>query len=359
MIRQSLFLAERAWQRWLAEFMALLPQACLRRFASPRLILWLRPGDKITELAVTADDECLVREAIAHPAASEQAVARLHGVIYTATKGKRPTVTGLIPEPQSLARPLSLPLAAEAHLDEAVRYQIQRLSPFKGDNTLYDIGVPARDRAADELRIKLTMVSKAFIEDLEARGASLRFPIDRFAIEASDGGAAPEGVAFKSQSVGRARVSLETKALLAAAAILIATLFLVPIVGKLQRVAALEREVGLLKPKADQVMSLRSERDSIVALRAQVIGLKQASLAPLAVLSKLSELVDDGSFLFDCRMEGALVTLSGLSTDASKLAQRLSAVEAFKSVKFSGPVMRDPRSARDRFTLIIDVASPS
>ncbi len=357
-MRQSRFLAERAWRWWLSEFLALLPQVDLRRFASPRLILWLRPGDEITEIAVTANDRCLVQDAIAYPAASEEALSCLHDAIDTATKGKRLAVIGLIPERQSLARPLSLPLAAEAHLDEAVRYQIERISPFKGENTLYDISVLTRDRVADELRIKVTIVSKAFIEEFEERGASLRFPIDRFAIETTDGGAL-ERVAFKSQSAGRARFSFETMALLATAVILIVTLLLVPIISKLKRVEALERGVSLLKPKADQVMKLRSERDRIVALRARVIGFKKASLPPLAVLSKLSELLDDGSFLLDCRMEGALVTMSGLSSDASKLAQRLSAMEAFKSVKFSGPVTRDPRSARDRFTLVIEVASPS
>ena len=119
----------------------------------------------------------------------------------------------------------------------------------------------------------------------------------------------------------------------------------------------LEKEISVLKPKAEQVLKLRSERDKIIALRAQVIGLKKAALPPVAILSKLSELLDDQTFLFDMRMEGAAVTMSGLSSDASKLAQRLGAIEAFKSVKFSGPVLRDPQSARDRFTLILEMAA--
>ena len=104
-MRQSLFLAERAWRWWLSEFLGLLPQVYLRRFASPRLILWLRPGDEVTEIAVTANDKCMVQEAIAHPAVSDQALSRLQDTIYTATKGKRLAVIGLIPERQSLARP--------------------------------------------------------------------------------------------------------------------------------------------------------------------------------------------------------------------------------------------------------------
>jgi general secretion pathway protein L len=358
MIRQSLLVAERAWRWWLSEFLALLPQAYVKRLASSSLTLLLRPGDAITEIAVMASDRCLLQEAIAHADATEQALSRLRDVVDTATRGKRFDVIGVIPESQSLARPLTLPLAAKSHLEEAVRYQIERISPFKADNTLYDIKQLESDRAADELRLKLTIVCKDSVMELEQRSAKFGFRIDRFAIEAADGGTL-ETLAFKSQSASRAKVPLETKALLAAASILTASLLLVPIVSKWKGAEALEKEVSIFKPKAEQVLKLRSEREKIIAVRAQVIGLKKAALAPLTVLTKLSELLDDQTFLFDMRMEGAAVTMSGLSSDASKLAQRLGTIEAFKSVKFSGPVLRDPQSARDRFTLILEMAAPS
>jgi general secretion pathway protein L len=239
-----------------------------------------------------------------------------------------------------------------------VRYQIERISPFKADNTLYDIKQLQSDRAADELRLKLTVVSKDSVTELEERSASFGLRIAHFAIETATDGAL-ETLVFKSQSASHAKVRLETKALLVAASILTASILLVPIIGKWRGAEVLEKEVGLLRPKAEQVLKLQREREKVIALRAQVIGLKKAALPPVAVLSKLAELLDDQTFLFDMRMEGAAVTMSGLSSDASKLAQRLGAIEAFKSVKFSGPVLRDPQSARDRFTLILEMAAPS
>jgi Tfp pilus assembly protein PilN len=127
----------------------------------------------------------------------------------------------------------------------------------------------------------------------------------------------------------------------------------------MEEAEALEKEVALLRPKADQVLKLQSERDKIIALRAQVIGLKRASLPPIAILSKLSELLDEETFLSELRIQGAMVTISGLSVDASKLAQRLGAIDIFKSVKFSGPVTRNAQAARDRFTLILELAASS
>jgi general secretion pathway protein L len=353
----ALLLAEKAWRWWFAEFLSFLPRAYLKRLGSSRLTLLVRPGDAATEIAIMASDRCLRQEAIGHPDASGEALSRLREIIDAATRGKSFDVIGIIPASQSLARMLTLPPAAKAHLEEAVRYQIERISPFKADNTLYDIKQLESDRAANELRLKLTILSKDSAAELDARSGNLGLRIDHFAVEAADG--ALETLAFKSQSDSRAKVAFGAKALLATASIFAASLLLVPILSKWKGIEALEKEVSVFKPKADQVLKLRSERENIIALRAQVIGLKKAALAPIAVLSRLSELLDDQTFLVDMRMERTVVTMSGLSSDASKLAQRLGAIEAFKSVKFSGPVLRDPQSARDRFTLILEMAPPS
>jgi len=239
-----------------------------------------------------------------------------------------------------------------------MRYQIERISPFKADNTLYGIKLLESDPHINELHLKLSIVSRVLVDDLKTRGARLGFPIDGFAIESADGGAL-EALAFSAQGTAVRKLPLTTRALLAASLVFLASLLLVPILGKWKRGEALEKEVALLKPKADQVLKLGSERDRIIALRARVISLKRASPPPIAILSKLSELLDEESFLSELRMEGAMVTISGLSADASKLAQRLGAIDAFKSVKFSGPVTRDVQAARDRFTLILELAASS
>jgi len=357
-MRQGLHIAEKAWRWWLSEFLALLPQAYLKRLVSSRLALLLKPSEAITEIAVMTSEKRLLQETIPYPDAPEEALRRLRDVIDAATRRKRVDVIGVIPERQSLTRPLTLPFAAKAHVDEAVRYQIERVSPFKADNTLYDIKQLEGGAGANELRLKLTIVSKSSVAELNERSAKFGLRIDHFAIEAPDGGAL-ETLAFAGESAPRGKMSLEAKALLAAAFILAASLVFVPIVGKWEQAKALEKEVSTLKPKAEQVLKLQSERDKIVARRAQMISLKKAALPPIAILSKLSELLDDQTFLFDMRMDRAAITISGLSVDASKLAQQLGTIELFKSVKFSGPVTRDVQSARDRFTLILEMAAPS
>jgi len=328
-MRQALFLIQRAWRWWLAEFLSLLPLAYLKRLTRPRLTLLLKSSEAMTKIAVMDGDQSLMLEA----SASEETLSELKDAILVATKGKRFDVIGVIPDQQRLIRPLTLPLAAKGHIEEAMRYQIERISPFKADNTLYGIKLLESDPHINELHLKLSIVSRVLVDDLKTRGARLGFPIDGFAIESADGGAL-EALAFSAQGTAVRKLPLTTRALLAASLVFLASLLLVPILGKWKRGEALEKEVALLKPKADQVLKLGSERDRIIALRARVISLKRASPPPIAILSKLSELLDEESFLSELRMEGAMVTISGLSADASKLAQRLGAIDAFKSVSY-------------------------
>jgi len=358
MIGWGLHVAEMAWRWWLSEFVTLLPRAYLSRLRSSRLTLLLKSSEAITQIAVMAGDRRLFQDRLPYPDAPAEVLGRLRDAVEAATKGKRLEVIGVISERQSLVRPLVLPLVAKAYLGEAVRYQIERLSPFKADNTLYDVKQQERRGPANELRLDLTIVSKALVEQFRERGANFGFRIDHFAIEAADGGAL-QRLAFAGEPASRGKTALELKWLIAAVCILAASLVLVPIIGKWEQAAALEKEVRALKPKAELVLKMQSERDKIVARRAQMVGLKKATLSPIAVLSKLSEILDDETFLFDMRMERATITIAGMSSDASKLAQRLGTIEAFKSVKFSGPVTRDVQAARDRFTLILEMAASS
>src|SRR5262249_23957741 len=107
MMRQALFLIQRAWRWWLAEFLSLLPLAYLKRLTRPRLTLLLKSIEAMTKIAVMDGDQCLMLEA----SASEETLSELKDAILAATKGKRFDVIGVIPDQQRLIRPLTLPLA--------------------------------------------------------------------------------------------------------------------------------------------------------------------------------------------------------------------------------------------------------
>lgn len=346
-----------AWHWWFREFQTLIPKKYFAPFSKARSNLLVRASPDRTALTVTHEHAVLFQDCLDFPYQDEDRVRRVMKEIRAVSKKRKLSVVALISNTHVLERTVTLPLAAETHLREALNYQIDKLSPFPPGNTIYDVQSLTRGEASQGVCVRLRMVSKSVIEELEHRVEGLGVSVDRFAIEAP-GRASFDDVAFRSEVRPQSSMDFSTKALLAASALLLCTIVVVPILSRMNALEHFDREIAALKPKAEQMLKARTERDKILALRLEVIGLRRSSQPPLPVLSKLSDAFDDGSYLFDYRADAGSITVSGISVDASKLLQRLSAVPDFKSVRFSGPVTRDAQSALERFTLVLEIGAP-
>jgi Tfp pilus assembly protein PilN len=296
-------------------------------------------------------------ERLARPASPAQA-AELRASLHAKYPGLPDAAIALLPPERVLKTALSLPRAAAQHLAEAVSYRIERLSPFPPAGTLYALLPLQDDGPGEEIEAPILIAAKDLVEDIEERAQALGFPLLGFAIEAA-GPAGFERIAFAGREGRTAGLSLRIRVLLAAGALLAATLALAPVAGKSLALAKVEEETGRLKPAAEQAAKLKSARERQHGALAKAAALRRSSHPPLAILAALTEALDDASFLVELRLEGTALTISGLSGDASALAQKLAATPGFKAVKFSGPVTREARLARDRFTLALELADPS
>jgi general secretion pathway protein L len=343
------------WRWWLGEFLALLPALPFHRYLPQRRVLLLRAHSSETELAVVRGGTVEWMAQIAHPASAGEA-SGLRAGLEANSRGLAGAAMAVLPREAVLQAQLCLPQAAARHLGDAASYQIERLSPFPPANTLYAIGASKSD-GPDEIAADILIVRRDFVEEIEARAGALGLGAIAFAVEAEEPGGL-QRIAFAGRQAPSAARPWSTRVLVAAAALLAATLLLAPIVSKTMALAAIEDEAQRLKPQAGEAAKLRGTRDKQLKLLAKAATLRRATPAPLAILAKLSAALDDGSFLTELRLEGTALTISGLSADASALAQRLGGVPEFKAVKFSGPVTREPQAARDRFTLQLELAPP-
>jgi len=346
-----------AWRWWLREFCALLPELPAGQYFPARRRLLLRASPLETEITVVRGSSVEWKECIAHPAATGSA-ARLRAQFEAKYRGLAGSATGLLAEETVLRTALRLPRAAGRHLEEAVSYQIERISPFLPSNTLYAVRSQSEDEASGEVNAEVLITAKEFVDAIDERASALGLGVAAFAIEAS-GTAGLEMISFASRENLPGGFPLRYRALLAASVFLAGTFLIAPIVSQKRALAAVEEEIAGLKPQAEQAGKLRADREKHLSLLTEAVALKRSTPSPLAVLTKLSAELDDKTFLLDLRLEGAKVTISGVSSDASGLAQRLGTLADFKSVRFQGAVTRDPQTSRDRFTLALELASPS
>ncbi len=346
-----------AWHWWLREFSEMLQALPLPKFLPARRHLLLRVTQLETELTVVRAGKCEWRQRIAHPT-EDASVAELRAFVEAKYRELLGSATAFLGPEHVLKAVLHLPKAAARHLNEAVSFQIERISPFLPSNTLYAVRPAAENEPGGEIAAEVLIAARDFVEGIRERARTLGLGDVAFGVE-EDGIGGLEWLSFGTQQKQSDRVQLSYRVLWAALVFLCFSLVAAPMVSKSRALDATGQEIARLKPQAEAAGKLRAEREKRFALLSKVAALKRTAPPPLLILAKLSAAFDDQSFLFDFRLEGGSLTVSGVSSDASLLAQKLGAMPDFRSVKFVGAVTRDPQTPRDRFTLALELAPVS
>ena len=76
----------------------------------------------------------------------------------------------------------------------------------------------------------------------------------------------------------------------------------------------------------------------------------------IEVLDELTRRLPDTTYLEKVAIENDRITVIGLSSEASSLVGRLEGSKLWRAPALTGALQPDPRSGRDRFTLVADVA---
>jgi general secretion pathway protein L len=74
------------------------------------------------------------------------------------------------------------------------------------------------------------------------------------------------------------------------------------------------------------------------------------------VLDELTGRLPDNTYLEKLAIEGDRITLIGLSSEASALVGRLEGSKLWRAPALTGALQPDPRTRRDRFTLVAELA---
>ena len=75
------------------------------------------------------------------------------------------------------------------------------------------------------------------------------------------------------------------------------------------------------------------------------------------ILDELSRRLPDGTWLEKVAIEGDQLVLIGLSSEASALVRRLEPSPLWRSPALTGALQPDPRTGRDRFSLVAELAT--
>ena len=253
-----------------------------------------------------------------------------------------------LPPGALLEREVVLPLAVEREAGNALRYEIDRFTPFRADEIFWSWEVTRRDRGRGRLHLRLFLVPRAAVERAltapSAAGASATWLEGRTA-EGTWRAIAVRTTAWHPWQRHTLRAAGLACAALAAAAV--ATPFV------RQSLAGTEVEVRIagLVPRAREVEALQ-RRIAQDAASGDAMTTTQAEFGDaLGVLAALTAILPDDTFLIDLSMKQRRLTLHGQSTNATKLIAVLSADRTIRNPSFAAAVTRTPGGGADLFTI--------
>lgn len=289
------------------------------------------------------------------PAAGAERPAQLTGFMARMRGTPQRIRLSLAPE-EYLLRRLTLPRAAQAHLAEAVRYQLPQLTPFAADQLLYACGETADSPADGPLSVWLVAVPREPV----ARALGLidqQPPDDLLPVRKPPDAGEPLTMSW---SVVEGSATPQRRWQLAWLMLIILWVGAVGmhVHNGQQQQAVLDSELSAVRGQALEVSDLRNR---ITLAEQQVRWLsehKQSAVSPLALLNELAERLDDETWLQGLEIQGQRVTLRGVSSSPATLIETLEASSLLQDVRFEAAITRDSRAQGDRFNISARIQAP-
>lgn len=267
---------------------------------------------------------------------------------------RRQTVVRLPPQ-HGLKKTLELPAAAKDDLEHLLRFEMDRLTPFRADEVLFAYRIAGVDLQSRRLRVELQLAPKAVVET--ALDDARRLGLTPVRVELGDVDAAADE-ALDLLPDERARgygISRLNRALAFVAVLLAAAAVGIPLHERRSTAADLEAEVAAVRAEAEASLELRERLEQLSAstdfLAAEKIRVPMTSL----ILAEITRVVPDQAYLSQLDWRNGTLQLEGLAEAATSLVGVLDGSPMFGAPQFRSPVTPDRRTELERFHVAVEL----
>ena len=337
-----------AW--WGGELRACLPQRWRSLLASEEARILIEPDAEDIRVSQRLAGKTQELARLPLQAEDESLPAALDRVLSEEQRELRRVL--LLPSAAVLRRVLTLPMAALDNLRTVLGFELDRQTPFKPDQVMYDSRVLAHEPGARQVPVELALVPRERLQHALAGLNGLAAGLN--AVDVSDADGVPLGYNFlpadQRRTQGKARLWLHLGLIaLSALCLLLAMHQLID--NRAGAIAALEAESEKQHDEARVAARLRStlEESATAANFLAVEKARQPSMVLL--LDDLTELLPDDTWLERMNFSRGELSLAGQSGRAAKLVEILQGSKLLRSPALSGPIQPDARSGKDRFNI--------
>ncbi len=260
---------------------------------------------------------------------------------------------------QAIKKNLQLPLAVKDNLEQVMRYELDKYTPFTADQVYYAVKA-LNDNNGQQLNVLLVITPRATLDSLYDSLSNAGIPLDRvYFKEAPDDSYTPYNLLPEEKRPARGRVyQWLLWGLLGTLLILLGLVLVYPVYYQKQSVEQLRQQLDRLKNQSQQVLAQQQQMDQIIEETEHLIQLKKEAPFLNELLNSLSQLLPENTWLTHFKFSQNRIQIQGQSASASSLIGILENAPALSNVRFVSPLTQDKRTGLERFQISADVNSP-
>lgn len=260
-----------------------------------------------------------------------------------------------LPAHRGLRKTLDLPAAARGDLDQLLKFEMDRLTPFRADEVVFAHRIVGTDPHSHRLMVELQLAPKAVVDDALDVARSLNLVPAR--VELGDVPTAEDGALdlLPDQRTGTSGMSRLNRILALLAIALTAAAVAIPLQQRRSTAADLEVEVAAARAAAEASLELRERLEQVSASTNFLAVQKMRIPMTSVILAEVTRTVPDQAYLTRLDWHGGTLQLEGLAEGAAALIGVLDRSPMFGAPQFRSPVTPDRRSELERFHVSVEL----
>jgi general secretion pathway protein L len=344
---------------WARELAFLVPTKIRQFFHAPQSAIIVRVSGEQFELSYEFGGEQKLLAVVARDDLQNATIKNL----LSEEKFKNALIILRLSNTDALIKTLNLPLAAQTNIEQVVRYELDRYSPFKADQVYFATRIERIDNEAAQLCVQLLLSPKKILEtfysDCKTLGITPQIvDVENAPSDLQNLHSAYNLLPTHLQPKVKNTARFLTGGLLTLLFLLSFASLILPVWLEYQGVQEFEAKIAKIEKEVKAVKNLQAEMDTLREETQLLINEKTATPPVVAILNEISALMKDDSWLAYLQYSDGQIQLQGESQAASNLLADLEASDYFANVSFASPVTQDKSSGLERFQITAQVTKP-
>ncbi len=308
------------------------------------------------------DDQLVVRfqsqegnEVLGHYSLTDESVdgeAALADKIRLLQK-QQPVQQILLPSDWIAILPVTLPAAAKDNLEQVLRFEMDRQTPFKPADVYFDYSIVEQDRLQGDIQLDLAVVPRKRLEDLFSAVKRLGGTPGLMDVCTGQG---DETLGYNLMPSGhgpeRRPMFAGLNGILAGVALLLFIVALaIPPIQLYESRETLREQVSKARQVANKVAALRADYQAQVDSLQNLLGSGEQRPSNLQILDEVARLLPDDTWLSNLDLDPQGLKLQGESEGASRLISLIESSELFNQTTFTSPVTQNRRTGKEAFSM--------